>query len=219
MNQELPSENLPSKEESEQIKNYAIEGERIQKTLERFLNKKRAHEVAEIIYDLALQIDANINALLKYPKVLKSYNYDGEFFEPKDGFGFHKACNGLAFLRGAASSHNIELFLGSYKIKDGEEQAINSMLNWFRVNYVWVAKARLLNWKERGEIGLVFKEVLRESIEDHKAREKELADKIKVDPLSESEQDFFKLYEEEMGLRDDEVEGWLKKVREDGYKK
>lgn len=204
------TQELPLKKEFEDINKYREEMVRIQKILEGFLDKERAYKVTEKIYVIAVEIDKNIGALLEDPEVLKKYDYDGEFFKPKSGYDFFKAFSGLSFLKNAASNQNIETLLSSYKIKGRILQGVEQMLDWFWGNYVWLAKARLQNWKQRGDIGLISRDVLEEAIED--ARLREIAKKSEeVQPLSPGEKDFFSLYEEEMGLSEGELDEWLRK--------
>lgn len=200
----------PSPEEFEKINKYEAEIERVQRTLENFLGKENSRKVAAKIYDMALDIDASLESLLNDPRAASKYNYDGEFFETKSGHGFFKVLNGLGFLKKAASDSNIEIFFKHYK---SSARAFGHMLWWLRDNYVWLAKARLLNWQERGDIGLVSKEVLEEILENQKINE--IRDEGGVLPLSPGEQEFFKLYEEEANLPEGEFEEWLKKKREE----
>lgn len=205
------SQELPSNEELEKINRYEMEAERVQKTLGNFLDRESARKVAGRIYDMALDIDESIDTLLADPEVIKKYKYDGEFFEPKIGIGFFKALNGFGFLKKAASNQNIEVFFRHHR---GPIKTIGHMLWWLRSN-VWLAKARLRNWKKRGDMGLISREELDRRLEDLKSDDKQ--SEGGAPPLSTGEQEFFRLYEEEMGLPEGGVDEWLrKKIKDSG---
>lgn len=188
------SPEISSERGFEKIREYERETNRIQKTLEGLLDKEAARELTAKIYEIALDIDEAIGGLLEDPGVLKKYNYDGDFFEPKNGGEFYKACNGLNFLRKAVSDENLRCFFKSASDQGG---AIGETLRWLR-EYLWIARARLLNWREGGSVGLISKEILEQLVKEYEAQQEEQWKE--KEPLSSfpEESSFFETYEREM---------------------
>lgn len=178
----------------EKIEEYEKEINRIRKTLGELLDKKAAKELTAEIYEIALDIDQAIDRLLEDPRVLKKYNYDGEFFEPKDGGSSYKTYDGPHFLREAASDDNLKHF---FKHESDKDRAIGETLKWLR-EYFWIAKARLLNWREEESVGFTSKEILKELAKEYEAQQEEQRREEGSSPPSSGQSSFFGTYEEEM---------------------
>ena len=164
--------------------------ERIHHELREFLSEKEARETATQVYNLVLEIDEDIGRILKDPLARRLYEYDGQFFTPRDTRGFHVAFDGLHILRSLNDS-KLEGFFRGRK----NHFAIRWMLDELG-KHVWVAKRRRMNWEESNNLGLVPKEVLDAIIKD--ALERERAVKAEPPELSLEEQAFFQSYEAQM---------------------
>jgi hypothetical protein len=164
--------------------------ERIHNELREFLSEQEARETARQVYNLALQIDEDIGRILKDPLARRLYEYDGQFFTPRDTRGFHVAFDGLHILRSLSDSNLEAFFRGREK-----HFAIRWMLEELG-KHVWVAKRRRMNWEESHNLGLVPKEVLDAIIKD--ALERERAAKAEPPELSLEERAFFQSYEAQM---------------------
>ena len=195
----------PSSGEMETINRYEKEVERIEKTLKKFLDEKDARKITGEIYDLALDIDESFSELLRDPLVIEKYKYKDGFFESKDGRSFYKALNGLGFLSGVASDSNIRLFFNSNVDK---KIVLESMLKWFD-DFLCLIRARVMNWKDNGSIGLVSPEILEDmknAVAEREAKKEgshfssDNSDEFSG-VMPEGEISFFDRYEEEM-------EGW-----------
>jgi hypothetical protein len=164
--------------------------ERIHNELREFLSEREARETATQVYNLALEIDEDIGRILKDPLARRLYEYDGQFFTPRDTPGFHVAFDGLHPLRSLSDSKLDGFFRGRKK-----HFAIRLMLDELG-KHAWVAKRRRLNWEESNNLGLVPKGVLDAIIKD--ALEREKAAKAEPLELSLEEQAFFQSYEAQM---------------------
>ena len=69
--------------------------QRIEKELSEFLSAQEARETATCVYNLAIEIDEEIDKILKDPLVRRLYEYDGKFFTPRGTWGFHVAFDGI----------------------------------------------------------------------------------------------------------------------------
>src|SRR5579862_3125445 len=78
--------------------------ERIQDKLEEFLPAAEARETATQVYDLARDVDEEIDRILKDPLVGRLYEYDGRFFTPRGTRLFHTAFDGLHLLKSLTDS-------------------------------------------------------------------------------------------------------------------
>lgn len=57
--------------------------QRIEKELSEFLSAQEARETAACVYNLAIEIDDEIDKILKDPLVRRLYEYDGKLFTPR----------------------------------------------------------------------------------------------------------------------------------------
>lgn len=164
--------------------------ERIQNQLRKFLCEQEARETAAQVYDLALDIDEDIRRILKDPLARKLYTYDGLFFTPRVGPGFHTSFGSLYLLNWLTDSVLESFFRGRDK-----HSAIRWMLDELG-KHAWVAKRRRLNWEESHNLRLVPKDVLEALIAA--ARERRAEEATVPPPLSREEQVFFQSLEEQM---------------------
>jgi hypothetical protein len=167
-----------------------VQMERIQNALEEFLPLEEAQETAIQVYNLALDIDQNIDRILKDPLVRRLYEYDGEFFTPRGTPGFHVAFDGLHLLRSLSDSKIGAFFRGTE-----EHFAIRWLLKELST-HAWVAKRLRMNWEESHTLGLVSKEVLGAIFKD--ALERRSAAAAGPPELSLEERIFFQSYEAQM---------------------
>jgi hypothetical protein len=175
---------------SEALSAHQAHRERIQSELKEFLSAREARETATEVYNLAVEIDEDIGRILKDPLARRFYEYDGQFFTPRDTPGFHVAFDGLYLLRSLSDSKLEGFFRGRKK-----HLAIRLMLDELG-KHAWVAKRRRMNWEESNNLGLVPKDVLDAIIKD--ALERERAAKAEPAELSLEEQAFFRSYEAQM---------------------
>jgi hypothetical protein len=124
------------------------EVERIQSKLAEFLSAQEARDIALQIYDVALDVDAEIDRILKDPLVGRFYEYDGEFFTPRDTEQFHIAFDGLHILQWLGNSMLDTFFRGTQK-----RFAIRWLLDELH-QHSWVVKRRRMNWEESRTLGL-----------------------------------------------------------------
>jgi hypothetical protein len=163
---------------------------RIQNKLKDFLTVQEARDTARHVYDLTLDVDAEISRILKDPLVRRLYEYDGQFFTPRGTRLFHTAFDGLHLLKSLNDSILEAFFCGREK-----HVAIQWLLEELG-KHAWVAKMRRMNWEESHTLGVVPKEVLEGIIRDAWERRREAA---AVPPrLSLEEQTFFQSFEEQM---------------------
>jgi hypothetical protein len=164
--------------------------ERIENELAEFLSPHEARETAFQVYNLALDIDEDINRILKDPLVRRLYEYDGEFFNPRGTPGFHVAFDGLHLLRSLSGSKIGAFFRGREK-----HFAIRWLLNELGT-HAWVAKRLRMNWEESHTLGLVPKEVLEAILKNASERRRDAA--AGPPELSPEERAFFQSYEVQM---------------------
>ena len=164
--------------------------ERIQKELGEFLSPQEARETAIQVYNLALDIDEDIDRILKDPLVRRLYEYDGKFFTPRGTRGFHVAFDGLHLLRSLSDSK-----IGAFFREREKHFAIRWLLKELGT-HAWVAKRLRMNWEESHTLGLVPKEVLEAIIKDALERRREAA--AGPPELSLEERAFFQSYEAQM---------------------
>lgn len=169
------------------------EVERIQDKLAEFLAPQEAREIALKVYEVALDVDEEIERILKDPLVGRLYDYDGKFFRPRATGLFHTAFDGAHILKWLGNSMLDTFFKGKKK-----HFAIRWLLDELH-KLIWVAKRRRMNWEEFRTLGLLPKEVIEEIIDIHERRKQSLES---PPPLSCEEQAFFKFFEDEME-RDD----------------
>jgi hypothetical protein len=164
--------------------------ERIQNELEEFLPAQEARETATQVYNLALDVDEEIDRILKDPLVRRLYAYDGKFFTPRGAWGFHVAFDGLHLLKSLCDSKLGAFFRGREK-----HFAIRWLLKELGT-HAWVAKTLRMNWEESQTLGLVPKEVLKAIIKDALERRREAEGG--PPELSLEERAFFQSYDAQM---------------------
>jgi hypothetical protein len=165
--------------------------ERIQDKLGEFLPASEARETTTQVYDLALDVDEEIDRILKDPLFGRLYEYDGRFFIPRGTRLFHTAFDGLHLLKSLGDSMLETFFRGREK---------RVAIRWFMEElgkHAWVAKLRRMNWEESGTLNIVPKDVLDEIIKDIDERRRQT--EADPPPLSHEEQAFFQSFEEQMG--------------------
>jgi hypothetical protein len=91
------------------------EVERIQNKLTEFLSPQEAQDIALRVYDVALDVDAEIDKILQDPLVSRLYDYDGKFFKPRGTGLFHTAFDGAHILRWLGNSMIDTFFKGKTK--------------------------------------------------------------------------------------------------------
>jgi hypothetical protein len=163
--------------------------QRIVKELSEFLSAHEVRETATRVYNLALEIDEDIGRILKDSLARRLYEYDGQFFTPRDTRGFHVAFDGLHLLRSLSDSKLAGYFRGREK-----HIAVRWMLDELG-KHAWVAKRRRMNWEESNNLGLLPKDVLDAIIKDALERER---DKAEPPELSLEERVFLRSYEAQM---------------------
>jgi hypothetical protein len=164
--------------------------DRIQGDLKEFLSAEEARKTANRIYNLIVDIDEEIDRILKDPLAKKLYHYDGQFFTPRGTRHFHTAFDGLHLLNWLSDS-----MLGTFFRGREKEFAIRWLLQELG-KHAWVAKRRRLNWEESHTLDLVPKEVLEAIIKGAKERCREV--EVSPCPLSPEERAFFQSYEAQM---------------------
>jgi hypothetical protein len=162
--------------------------ERIQNELEEFVSAQEARETATHVYNLALDIDAEIGRVLKDPLAGRLYEYDGQFFTPRGSRGFHTAFDGLHVLKWLSDSILAAFFRGREK-----HFAIQWLLEELG-KHAWVAQIRRMNWEESRTLDLVPKEVLEAIVKGAAGRESAAG----PPRLSLEEQAFFQSFEDQM---------------------
>jgi len=165
------------------------EVERIQSKLTEFLSAQEARKLASKVYDLALEVDEEIDRILKDPLVGGLYEYDGEFFTPRGTGRFHTAFDGLHILKWLGNSMIDTFFRGRQK-----RFAIRWLMDELH-KHRWVAKRRRMNWEKSRTLSLLPKEVMQEIIDIHE-HWRQAGENLP--PLSSEEQAFFKYLESEM---------------------
>src|SRR5215471_657060 len=130
------------------------EVQRIQSKLADFLSPHEAREIALRVYDVALDVDYEINRILNDPLVSRLYEYDGQFFTPRGTRRFHTAFDGVHTLKWLGNSMIDTFFKGKKK-----SFAIRWLLDELH-KLSWVAKRRRMNWEESRTLGLLPKEVI-----------------------------------------------------------
>jgi hypothetical protein len=165
------------------------EVKRIQSKLAEFLSAQEAREIALQVYHLALDVDAEIDRILTDPLVGRLYEYDGQFFTPRDTGFFHTAFDGLHILKWLGNS-----MIDTFFRRRNTGFAIQWLLDELD-KHSWVAKRRRMNWEESRTVALLTKEAIQEIIDIH-----EHGGQVSKDPppLSSEEQAFFKRFEDEM---------------------
>jgi hypothetical protein len=165
------------------------EVERIHTKLAQFLPGGEAREIAMQVYDLALDVDEDIDKILKDPLAGRLYEYDGKFFTPRGTQNFHTTFDGLHILKSLGDSKIDTFFKGRKK-----GFAVRWLLDELQ-KHSWVAKRRRMNWEESHTLGLLTNEVIQEILKLH-GRGSQTAG---TSALSPEEQAFFKYFEDEMG--------------------
>ena len=169
------------------------EAERIHGKLEEFLPAQEARETAAQVYQVALDINEDIDRILKDPLVGRLYTYDGQFFTPRDAPGFHVAFDGFHILN-SLEDCKIEGFFRGRKVSSAIWWLLDELSK-----HSWVAKRRRMNWEESGTLGLLPAAVLEEIFRDHERR-RQAAEQ--PPPLGPEEQAFFQYFEDELARPD-----------------
>jgi hypothetical protein len=162
--------------------------ESIQHKLRTFLSEKEAQAVAILIYRVAVDIDEEIERVLKDPRVRKLYDYDGQFFTARFERLFHTAFNGHHLLKWLRESSLEPYFRGKDK-----GRAIEGLLEELR-KHVGVARVRRMNWEDTQTLGMLPKDVLDAILKESQERMRE----ANPPALSPEQQDFFQSFEEQM---------------------
>ena len=173
---------------------HTREMERVQNKLEQFLSVNEARETAKQIYDLAIEVDEEIDRILKDPLVARLYEYDGLFFTPRGTTLFHRAFNGIHVLRSLSDSKIDTFFYGRNK-----KFALKWMMEHLGT-HTWEAKIRRMNWEESSTLSILTPEVIAAIIEDVRYRRSLV--KAEPRPLSPEERAFFKSFEDQMRIPD-----------------
>ena len=169
---------------------HHVHRERIQSELKEFLSADEARETASHVYNRALDIDEEIDKILKDPLARRLYDYDGQFFTARGTRQFHTAFDGLHLLQWLSDSILATFFCGRKK-----KLAIRWLLEELG-KHAWVAQRRRMNWEESNNLGLVPKDMLDAIIKD--ALERARAARTEPPELSVEEQVFFQSYEAQM---------------------
>jgi hypothetical protein len=164
--------------------------ERIQNELKDFLSAEEACETANRVYNLTVDVDEEIDKILRDPLARRRYEYDGQFFTPRGTRHFHTAFDGLHLLEWLSDSMLATFFRGREK-----EFAVRWLIEELG-KHAWVAKRRRLNWEESHTLDLVPKEVLEAVFERSGERKREV--EAGPPPLSLEERAFFQSYEAQM---------------------
>jgi len=163
--------------------------ERIQKKLEEFLSPEEARATTIGIFNTALEVDEEIDRILRDPMIQKSYKYDGCFFTPKYGWGFYRAFDGIHMLCSLDDVTLDTFFRGR-----GRDRAIQWLMEG-PGKHAWEAKVRRMNWEESGTLGIVLREVIDEILRLEALRTEEDT------PLSPEQRTFFQSFEDQMANR------------------
>jgi hypothetical protein len=163
---------------------------RIQDKLGDFVSSQEAQEIALRICHIVLDVDEQLDRILADPLVRIFYEYDGRFFCPKHGWGFHRAFDGVHVLRSLHDPMIETFFYGREK-----GFAVRWLVDELE-KHTWEATVRRMNWQESQTLSIVPKQVLVEIVQNvrEKARQAEEA----IAPLSPEEKTFFKSFEEQM---------------------
>ena len=164
---------------------------RIERKLEQHLSREEARETAARIYDLAFDVDEEINRILSDPKVTRLYEYDGLFFTPKGKTGFHRAFSGFHVLQ-SLDNHKIDLFF-SHREKDSALKWLMDELETHR----WEATVRRMNWEDEGSLSCLTREVIDAIMADVRERRRKAKEQT-PSLMTPEEQAFFQRYEQEM---------------------
>jgi len=164
--------------------------ERIRNKLQEFLSPEEARETTLRIFNTALEVDGEIDQLLRDPMVQRSYTYDGCFFTPKYGWGFYRAFDGIHMLWSLDDAMLDTFFRGR-----GTDRAIQWLMEGLG-KHAWEAKVRRMNWEESGTLGIVLREVIDEILKREAQRAEEDT------PLSPKQRTFFQSFEDQMMSRD-----------------
>lgn len=186
--------------EFKQYKEMAIVKKQDQESIRNKIQKE-AKKICTDLLDIALDIDGNINALLKDPGVLKKYDYDGNFFTPRGSSGFHRVIDGVNSLTGLNDN------LRSYFLSRDKKQVIAGIIE-SALKLRKEAEAALSNWKEYGVVSAISPGLIREVLEFHQSRVKNevsggALDETKPLELSEEEKNFLNEYEKQLEKPDD----------------
>lgn len=65
----------------------------------KYVDKTNAEQLADQIFDWAVELDEMVNTLKNDPRVRSLYTYDGKMFKNRIGPGFCKSYDGLNFLK------------------------------------------------------------------------------------------------------------------------
>jgi hypothetical protein len=162
---------------------------RIERKLEQHLSREEARETAARIYDLAFDVDEEINRILSDPKVTQLYEYDGLFFNPRGKTGFHRAFSGFNVLH-SLNNQKIDLFF-SHRDKDSALKWLMDELETHR----WEATVRRMNWEDEGSLSCLTREVIDAIMADVRERRRK-AKEESASVLSPEEKAFFQSYEQ-----------------------
>lgn len=154
--------------------------------------KELSREIAADLLEIAVDIDSRLEELLKDPNVLKMYEYNGKWFNPKTGWGFHRILDGRHSL--TTLRDNLNSFINFSKTS---RELIENILGVSR-ELLKEAKAVLENWKEHAKISVVMPEIIKEAAEAHitKKHEEEERDNAAPFPLADYEREYDKAIEE-----------------------
>ena len=163
----------------------------LQAELERFVDPEEARQLMTQINDRVMEVDDEIDRILRDPLVSESWEYDGRCFVLKNnGFGLQVAFDGF----------NILQWLETYAYcffrfhpKETGIKLIGKELDTF----LWLARASRMNWEEEGHLSVVRREVIEAVVADVKERRRAAA-AMTPSPLAPEERAFFESYEAEL---------------------
>lgn len=169
---------------------------RIERRLREYMQESEARRTAARIHALTVEVDREINTILRDPLVPLLFKYDGKLFMARGTVCFHRVFNGINILESLTNS-TLDCY---FRVQD-KRNAIEWLMKDLG-SHIWEARVRRHNWEYCGSLSCLSDDVIAEVIRRVKQRRR-LAALAAQTPseLSPEEQSFFKRYEEDLACR------------------
>ena len=162
----------------------------IENELVRLLPPDGVSETMQHICRVVREVDEEIDRILRDPFVSEAWEYDGRCFVARESFGLQVAFDGLNILQWLNT--NLHWFFRSVPPNVGRK-----LLGKELETFLWLARVRRINCEEEGQLSVLSREMVQAVVEDVSERRRQ-AQASTTFPISNGEQAFFRVYEEEM---------------------
>jgi len=171
------------------LSDYRHQIQRIEIKLQEFLSPEAARDAVLRFYAVARDADSEVRGILRDPEMNRLYVYDGYYFRPKQGPGFHRALDGVHLLELLTESM-MDAYFREMRCQDAIAR-----LTWELHRERTLVRIRRMLWQTSRSLSLVSGDLLEEI---RRLQETEANSAGAACLLSREEQAFFRNYEVQM---------------------